>query len=187
MNTTGQRILQQLVLATRRAALAATTEKVPHGLIDFESAAVRQFMGKFGLLVSATPVHLKPQLLVDRVELMVEELDEFCDAADVQDMDGMADALVDLVYVVKGTAIQLGLPWEALMNDVHGANMRKGRGRTKRGQVHDVTKPEGWVGPQTATILKAAGYNRDEWFDEDGHVLESKLVGYPPGDNDAQM
>lgn len=177
----------QLWVLARRAALAATAEKVPHSVIDYEFAAVRQFMDEFGLLTNATPVHLKAQLLVDRVQLMAEELDEFCDAADIQDMDSMADALIDLVYVVKGTAAQLGLPWEALMNDVHGANMRKEPGRTKRGQAHDVTKPAGWVRPQTEAILKAAGYNRDEWFDEDGHVLESKLVGYPPGDNDAQM
>lgn len=177
----------QLWVLARRAALSATTEKVPHGLIDYESAAIRQFMDKFSLLTNATPVHLKHQQLVDRVQLMAEELDEFCDAADIQDMAGMADALIDLVYVVKGTAVQLGLPWEALMNDVHGANMRKEPGRTKRGQAHDVTKPAGWVGPQTAEILKAAGYNRDEWFDEDGHVLESKLVGYPPGENDVQV
>lgn len=147
---------------------------------DPEFEAIRAFMDKFGILTNTTPVHLKPKLILDRLQLMTEELCEFAIAADDHDLAGMADALVDLVYVVKGTAVQLGLPWAELMNDVHDANMSKEPGvNTKRGNQHvDVIKPTGWVGPQTETILKAAGYVRGRFF-EDGVIYQPALVGYP--------
>lgn len=69
-----------------------------------------------------------------------------------------ADALVDLVYVALGTAVMMGLPWQELWSDVHAANLRKVRGRTKRDMPLDLMKPEGWIGPQTASILGHHGW-----------------------------
>lgn len=74
------------------------------------------------------------------------------------DLAGQADALVDLVYVALGTAVMMGLPWQELWSDVHAANLRKVRGRTKRDMPLDLMKPEGWVGPQTASILGHHGW-----------------------------
>lgn len=119
---------------------------------------VKEFHQKFGLIWADTPGHLTTRKLVERIEFMSEELDEFIDAAHKQDLAQQADALVDLVYVALGTAVQLGLPWQALWDDVQAANMRKIRGMTKRGHQVDVSKPPGWVGPQTEQILRDAGY-----------------------------
>ena len=125
---------------------------------DHELRDVREFMLKFGQLVHLAPVHLTKRKLGERSEFLQEELDEFKAAVETQDLSAMADALIDLVYVAKGTAIMLGLPWEALWADVHRANMAKVRGVTHRGHAVDCKKPEGWAPPQTLPILLDANY-----------------------------
>lgn len=120
---------------------------------------VRAFHQKFGLLCFDAPGMLTQRQLLDRVEFMQEEVAEFDEARQVLDMAGMADALIDLVYVAMGTGVQLGLPWQALWDDVQRANMVKVRGMTKRGHAVDVTKPPGWVGPRTMEILLEHGYD----------------------------
>jgi len=139
-----------------------------------ESEDVMEFMLKFGHMFvtgqgvalhlhEATnhPRHLTLRKAEDRHAQMQEEVDEFYKAMQDEDFAGMADALVDLVYFAKGTANLMGLPWEALWADVHGANMRKERGDKVRGGRSirvDAVKPPGWVGPQTMRVLMAAGY-----------------------------
>lgn len=150
---------------------------------DTEFVDVMKFHVKFGQLATAFPRHLTQRKLGERINFMFEELKEFAEAAgfrqDIthdedsgrpniifaiddqnvpQDIALQADALVDLVYVAKGTAVMMGLPWEELWDDVQGANMRKVRGMTHRGNLMDVSKPPGWVGPRTMEILQAAGY-----------------------------
>lgn len=125
---------------------------------------VRTFHLKFNLLAAeGRPVHLTKRKLRERIECMQEELDEFKEAAHLdddedQDMPLMADALVDLTYFMAGTAVMMGLPFGQLWSDVHNANMRKERGISHRGHKVDCVKPAGWVGPQTLSILEAAGY-----------------------------
>jgi predicted HAD superfamily Cof-like phosphohydrolase len=146
---------------------------------EFED--VRKFHKRFGLLCFDKPGTLSHRKLVERIEFMREELNEFIDGCGLdqapphldyktarpQDMAQMADALVDLVYVALGTAVQLGLPWDWLWDDVQRANMAKVRGETKRGHKVDVTKPPGWQGPQTARILEIAGYRPGQEVDRD--------------------
>lgn len=148
---------------------------------------VRTFHKKFELLCFDEPGHLSAGKLRERIEFMQEELDEFIEGAgfgynlagDIefsnpgpQDLAKQADALVDLVYVALGTAVQLGLPWDHLWDDVQRANMSKVRGMTKRGHKVDVTKPPGWTGPQTELILTANGYDASRWFYPAGMVTQ---------------
>lgn len=137
---------------------------------------VKAFHQKFGLMVGDVPRHLTKRKLGERIQFLKEELDEFAEASGYsltksngtyeldtgfeQDLAAQADALIDLVYVAIGTAVQLGLPWQCLWDDVQRANMSKVRGETKRGHKVDVTKPEGWVGPRTSEILISHGYDR---------------------------
>jgi len=120
---------------------------------------VRQFNQKFGLMVNEVPVHLTQRKLLERIQFLQEELDEFKEAVENQSLADQADALIDIVYVAKGTAIMLGLPWEDLWLDVQRANMEKVRGVTKRGHLVDCVKPPGWKPPTTVEILKEAGYH----------------------------
>lgn len=124
---------------------------------------VFEFHAKYNLLHHEFPVHLTTSKLKERIQFMQEELDEFKDAAIRQDLADQADALVDLVYVAMGTAVMLGLPWQALWDEVQRANMDKVRGVTKRGHPVDVTKPPGWIPPQINDILYAHYYDPEDW------------------------
>ena len=128
--------------------------------VDHESKDVREFQKKFGHITNDTPTHLTRRKLMERIQCMQEELDEFTEAVADQDLAAQADALVDLVYFAKGTANMLGLPWDALWADVHDANMAKVAGVGPRGHKVDCIKPVDWVGPQTLEILEDAGYVR---------------------------
>lgn len=122
---------------------------------------VRNFHKKFGLITQDTPIHLTRRKLHERVECLQEELGEFNEACQEQNLEKQVDALIDIIYFALGTLVMLGIkPWlfKKLWNDVQRANMAKVRGTTQRGHAVDVCKPEGWVPPQGAKILEAGGY-----------------------------
>lgn len=133
-----------------------------------ESIDVLQFMLKFGQVPLrkdgsefTAPHHITTRKLLERFAFLTEELEEFYDAIDAQNLADMADALVDLVYVAKGTAHLMNLPWDELWSDVHRANMAKVRGVGPRGNLVDCIKPEGWIGPRTEFFLGQAGYHSE--------------------------
>lgn len=134
------------------------------GATDFTNFSdVAAFHAKFKLPGSTTPSLLPPDLQRFREDFMQEELDEFRQACVKQDLALAADALIDLVYVAMGTAYLMGLPWQALWNEVQAANMRKvrqprpGADPTQRGGVYDVVKPEGWEPPHVQQVLAEWG------------------------------
>lgn len=94
-----------------------------------------------------------------RESFMQEELDEFKESRRRGDMAGMADALVDLVYVAMGTGHMMSLPWQQLWDEVQRANMAKERAvsaddsRSKRKNSLDVVKPAGWTPPDIQGVL----------------------------------
>lgn len=146
---------------------------------DPEINAVQEFHLKFGQLAPENITHLTRRKMLERVKFHFEEAsEEFAKAAAAQDMALMADALVDAVYVLKGSAVMLGLTsvWSKLWNDVHEANMRKVPGATHRGNLVDVKKPPGWVGPQTLAILAEAGYRVEEFFPDGDVSNESRCL-----------
>jgi predicted HAD superfamily Cof-like phosphohydrolase len=136
---------------------------------------VRTFHVKFDLPHPERPAPVTRERAAERANFMLEELLEFADAAGLilfsdgagrvvfeplsladQDFPPQADALIDIVYVAMGTAVQMGLPWQRLWDDVQRANMAKVRGASDRSYI-DVIKPDGWEGPRTEKILKEAG------------------------------
>jgi hypothetical protein len=52
-------------------------------------------------------------LLAFRIKFMQEELDEYKEAVEARDHAKAFDALLDLAYVVFGTAHVQGYPWES--------------------------------------------------------------------------
>lgn len=141
-----------------------------------ERSDVLAFHQKFGVPMASEPAFLDHKTLMYRVNFLVEELDEFVkanalpfevqlsplsvpqtDAMQPADLKEAADALVDLSYVLHGTALMMGLPWPRLWDEVQRANMAKVRasheGESKRGSVLDVVKPAGWTAPNhTAAV-----------------------------------
>lgn len=134
---------------------------------DPEIEDLYELYQKFGFLNSTIPGHLTYRKALERIACLQEEVKEFTGAAATDDLPGMADALIDLVVFAKGTAIQLGIPWEELWSDVHRANLAKQRGMGKRGFAVDLVKPPGWQGPRTLEILREHGYDPDAWVTDD--------------------
>ena len=164
---------------------------------DKECADVRAFHKKFNMLTADKPTHLTKRKLAERCNFILEELRELADAAGLkltyetygtvteetglhfennpvadQDLALQTDALIDLAYVVKGTAVMMGLPWTELWDDVHRANLAKVPGVGKRGNLMDVVKPEGWESPRTEEILSNAGYDRRDFVDDCDYVID---------------
>jgi predicted HAD superfamily Cof-like phosphohydrolase len=143
---------------------------------DFDS--VGRFHTKFGL-PTATPG--SPPRIVDdstflfRYQFLQEELQELLSSHRAGDVAGVADALVDLVYVALGTAHMYGIPFDDVFAEVQRANMSKERAsgacdyRSKRGSNLDVVKPEGWIPPDVAGAI-------DRWSSHSG-PSESRADG----------
>lgn len=118
---------------------------------------VLTFQRKLNIPMAMQPSFLDENAHDFRAKFMLEELVEFADAYKIQDLQKAADALVDLAYVLHGTALMMGLPWGPIWEAVHTANMQKTRARTSfeslRGSTLDAVKPEGWEAPDhQATI-----------------------------------
>ena len=71
--------------------------------------AVNEFQQAFGLFVADKP-SLPPQDLRDlRIRLLAEEVREYHEADQEWDLVEVADALVDIAYIVCGTALTYGI------------------------------------------------------------------------------
>lgn len=92
---------------------------------------------------------LLPEDLFDfKLGHLREELEEYEEKHRAGDIEGSFDALIDLVYVAMGAALDHGFPWAEGWRRVHRANMQKERclreGDSTRGSTYDIIKPEGW-------------------------------------------
>lgn len=142
----------------------------PHD--DRETTDVRTMMQKFGIMHFDQPGHLTTRKALERVRFLKEELEELEDAMLNHDLAEQVDALVDLVYVAKGTALMLGVDWSAHWDEVQRANLAKVRGVGKRGNKVDLVKPPGWVSPQHDDLLRRQGYDAADWLDDDTLLRE---------------
>lgn len=88
--------------------------------------AVAEFHVSFDLPLRSTPFRGTPKDLGSlRVELLREEFEEFRSAVEREDIVGIADALGDIVYVAYGSALTFGIDLDAVLREVHRANMSK--------------------------------------------------------------
>lgn len=153
---------------------------------------VHDFHAKFGLdsLQPGSPQHIADgELVLMRANFMLEELFEYAQAVGLEltvteesveftkaepfgnepvlrDLEKALDGLVDLAYVLAGTALLhgfgnkhelgktiIGEAWQR----VHNANMRKIRAtsaeESKRKSGFDVVKPEGWQPPKLHDLV----------------------------------
>lgn len=121
---------------------------------------VRDFHEKFNMHIEKTPTLPSPEEKWLRTSLVVEEAEELVNAILENDLEGVADALVDLIYVTCGTGVSFGIDLQPLFEEVHRANMEKeGGGKRPDGKV---LKPKGWKGPKIGTILKQQEDTKDE-------------------------
>ena len=86
-----------------------------------------------------------------RVRLITEEFAELSKAHAVGDLVAFADGIVDMAWVVLGTGVVTGLPYDALWYEVKRANMAKAG--SKLDASGKFTKPPGWVPPDIGRVL----------------------------------
>lgn len=86
---------------------------------------VREFMLKAGQDCPHEPTTQEESVCQLRVRLIQEELDEYDDAQNQEDIVLVADAIADLLVVVLGTAVAHGINIEPVFNEVMRSNMTK--------------------------------------------------------------
>jgi hypothetical protein len=121
---------------------------------------VVEFQAKFGVPMAGAPQLLDRDYADFKLGHIEEEFGEIKKAQAAGDLAGVADGLVDLVYVALGTAAAMGLPWQALWDAVQTANLAKRRvergEESPRGSGYDVVKPTGWTPPPIEEVLERA-------------------------------
>lgn len=90
---------------------------------------VAEFHAAFGLPMRTTPdastAAVDHELATLRADLHDEETDELYRAFGDRNVVAIADALADIVYVAYGTALTYGIDLDAVLAEVHRANMSK--------------------------------------------------------------
>ena len=99
------------------------------------------------------------RVVLARLRLMMEELGELASAMHEEDLVATADGLADLLYVVFGTALVLGIPIAEVYAEVHKANMSKDLATADTGQKYGskTAKGRGYKAPNLEPILCRAG------------------------------
>ncbi|MDD9270713.1 HAD family hydrolase [Paenibacillus sp. GCM10023248] len=107
---------------------------------------VKKFHETFEHPVGATPQRLTESRKAARLAWMQEELNEFKEAATLEDE---VDAMIDELYFVLGTLVELGVEPGPIFDIVHGANMAKvwPDGLVHKNEFGKTIKPPGWQDP----------------------------------------
>ncbi len=87
-----------------------------------------------------------------RIDLIMEEAEEFETAVHRGDVVAAADALADLLYVTLGSAVEFGIDLEPVFKEVHASNLRK-TGGTLRADGKLLKGPN-WVPPDIKGCLE---------------------------------
>ncbi len=86
---------------------------------------VKNFMETFGQEVKSKPSFSSDKINMLRYNLIKEELDEFKQALDNNDLLEVADALTDILYVTYGAGHAFGINLDACFEEVQNSNMSK--------------------------------------------------------------
>ena len=86
---------------------------------------VKKFMETFGQEVKSRPSFSSDKINMLRYNLIKEELDEFKQALDNNDLLEVADALTDILYVTYGAGHAFGINLDACFEEVQNSNMSK--------------------------------------------------------------
>jgi len=126
------------------------------------SAYLAEFHSAFDLCRSLVPKVPPDGIAAVRQRLLDEEVGELAEAVRQQDLAAIAHELADVVYVAFGTALAYGIDLDAVLAEVHRANMSK-LGRDGRPLVVDgkVRRGPDYRPPQIAALLETQRRSRD--------------------------
>ena len=86
---------------------------------------VKKFMNTFGQEVLNKPTFPENKIIKLRLDLIKEELNEFKQALDNNDLLEVADALTDILYVTYGAGHAFGINLDDCFDEVQNSNMSK--------------------------------------------------------------
>lgn len=121
---------------------------------------VKSFHEVFEVNIEDNPKIPDGDRVILRADLLQEELSEFIEACEKRDLVKVADALVDLEYILCGTVLEFGLAdiFDKLFKEVHRSNMTKltEDGKVLRRKDGKVLKSELFEEPNLEDIIKGA-------------------------------
>src|SRR5690606_32698303 len=132
-------------------------------MYNFDSMmhAVRAFQKKFNQAYSGPPREMPASVASLRKKLTLEEAAELVLAIDRGELDEQRDALIDQLYVLIGTALQLGITPDiivAALWRVHHADLQKvlvpPRHASTRDSAGDVVEAAGWAKPDLSDRVR---------------------------------
>ncbi len=102
------------------------------------------------------PTEIAPELAQHRQDLLNEEVTEAAEAVREGSLEHLAHELADVVYVAYGTALVHGIDLDAVVAEIHRANMSKlgPDGRPTRRADGKVLKGEHYRAPDVAAVLR---------------------------------
>lgn len=118
---------------------------------------VKQFNKSFGVKANKQPGVLSEEEWTLKASLMTEELSEYIEACTQGDLVEIADAIVDMQYILSGIIIAHGLEnqFEGLFKEVHESNMSKlENGKVLRREDGKVLKGKNYFPPDLKKLLK---------------------------------
>jgi predicted HAD superfamily Cof-like phosphohydrolase len=117
--------------------------------------AVLEFHKKYGHFIRER-AGIPNQAIKDlRLRLILEECNEMVTALIRDDVTEIADGGADLVYVVVGTLISYGIPFDRIFQEVHRSNMTKTNSKAVEGEKYGTKTPKGtdYIPPDIKGIL----------------------------------
>ena len=153
------------------------------GLTEIQHDVAR-FMLAAGQVIREHPTNLTPEEYKLRISLITEEFDETIAALiDLGDppigpdrrtlfMSFVADGVVDLIYVLVGTTLAMGIDLIPVWDEVQRANMAKMSGPVRDDGKR--LKPDGWKPPDVLGIIREQ--------QQEGRFVRPIAVGQVPLD-----
>lgn len=121
---------------------------------------VTEFHNTYNMPIRDTPTLDIPARKM-RLELILEEAQEYAEAESMGDLVEMADALADLVYVAYGAALEHGIDLDHVLQEVQRSNLSKLHHETGLPIYREdgkVLKGENFSPPDIYNVLKQQGW-----------------------------
>lgn len=121
--------------------------------------AVKQFHQTYGLGINEKPIaYISKEQSLLRFSLMQEENEEYLEATASGNLEEVADALGDMLYILCGTILDHGLQYkiEAVFDEIQRSNMSKlgADGKPIYREDGKVMKGPNYFKPNIEKILK---------------------------------
>lgn len=129
------------------------------------AAMLAEFHQAFGQHPGHGDVHnsaLRRKLHTEEFEELTEAHERLLAAFDAADLTAVAHELADVVYVAYGSAYSLGIPLDAVLAEVHRANMSKfdADGKPVLREDGKILKSERFVPADVTAVLRGGDPDR---------------------------